>query len=161
MFLWQHRISQSHLTTFVINYGVSHGKESACNAGELGLSPGLGRSPGVGNGHPLQYSGLENSTDRGAWRSTVHRFTESRTRLKQLGTYALRKRKELEYPHYDRISCSRVDAQVMFPSSQHKMALKSNFTGSYSSSLFLSKHGFFPSRWERTFISCRLCEVSN
>ena len=45
----------------------SDGKESACNVGDLGLIPGLGRSPGEGNGYPLQYSGLENSMDRGAW----------------------------------------------------------------------------------------------
>ena len=43
--------------------GGSAGKESACNAGDLGLIPGLGRSPGEGKGYPLQYSGLENSTD--------------------------------------------------------------------------------------------------
>ena len=41
----------------------SAGKESACNAGDMGLTPGLGRSPGVGKGYPLQYSGLENSMD--------------------------------------------------------------------------------------------------
>ena len=41
----------------------SAGKESACNAGDLGLFPGLGRSPGEGKGYPLQYSGLENSMD--------------------------------------------------------------------------------------------------
>ena len=41
----------------------SAGKESACNVGDLGSTPGLGRSPGGGNGYPLQYSGLENSTD--------------------------------------------------------------------------------------------------
>ena len=41
----------------------SAGKESTCNAGDLGLIPGLGRSPGKGNGNPLQYSGLENSMD--------------------------------------------------------------------------------------------------
>ena len=45
----------------------SDGKASACNAGDLGLIPGLGRSPGEGNGSPLQYSCLENSMDRGAW----------------------------------------------------------------------------------------------
>ena len=43
--------------------GGSVGKESTCNAGDLGLIPGLGRSPGEGKGYPLQYSGLENSTD--------------------------------------------------------------------------------------------------
>ena len=42
---------------------VSTGKESTCNAGDLGLIPGLGRSPGEGKGHPLQYPGLENSMD--------------------------------------------------------------------------------------------------
>ena len=42
-------------------------KESACNAGDLGSIPGLGRSPREGNGKPLQYSWLENSMDRGAW----------------------------------------------------------------------------------------------
>ena len=47
------------------------GKESACNAGDLGLIPGLGRSPGEGNGNLLQYSCLENSMDRGAWWATV------------------------------------------------------------------------------------------
>ena len=49
--------------------GGSDGKESACNAGDQGSIPGLGRSPGVGNGYPLQYSFLENSMDRGAWRA--------------------------------------------------------------------------------------------
>ena len=47
--------------------GGSDGKASACNAGDLGLIPGSGRSPGEGNGNPLQYSYLENSMDRGAW----------------------------------------------------------------------------------------------
>ena len=49
------------------------GKESACNVGDLGSIPGLGRSPGEVKGYPLQYSGLENSMDRGAWWATVHR----------------------------------------------------------------------------------------
>ena len=48
------------------------GKESAHNAGDLGLIPGLGRSPGGGHGNPLQYSCLENSMDRGAWQATIH-----------------------------------------------------------------------------------------
>ena len=50
----------------------SVGKESACNAGELGLIPELGRSPGEGSGNPLQYSWLENPMDRGAWWATAH-----------------------------------------------------------------------------------------
>ena len=59
----------------------SDGKESACNAGDLGSIPGSGRSPGEGNGSPLQYSCLENSMDRGAWWTTVHEVTMSQTRL--------------------------------------------------------------------------------
>ena len=50
----------------------SVGKESACSAGNLGLILGLGRSPGEGNGNPLQYSCLEKSMDRGTWWTTVH-----------------------------------------------------------------------------------------
>ena len=50
----------------------SVGKKSACNAGNPGSISGLGRSPGEGNGNPLQYSCLENSMDRGAWQATVH-----------------------------------------------------------------------------------------
>ena len=50
--------------------GGSVGKESACNVGDLGSISGLGRSPGEGHSYPLQYSGLENSMDRGAWQAT-------------------------------------------------------------------------------------------
>ena len=55
--------------------GGSDGKESVCNAGDSGLIPRLGRSPREGNGFPLQYSCLENSMDRGAWRATVQSDT--------------------------------------------------------------------------------------
>ena len=51
--------------------GGSDGKASVCNIGDPGLIPGSGRSPGEGNGNPLQYCFLENSMDRGAWRATV------------------------------------------------------------------------------------------
>ena len=61
--------------------GGSDGKESTCNAGDLSSVPGLGRSPGEGNGNPLQYSCLENSMDRGAWQATVHEVAKSQTRL--------------------------------------------------------------------------------
>ena len=56
--------------------GGTAGKESTCNVGDLGLIPGLGRSPGEGKGYPLQYSGLENSMD-----CIVHGVTKSWTRL--------------------------------------------------------------------------------
>ena len=61
--------------------GDSDGKESACNAGDLGSVPGSGRSPGEGNGYLLQYSCLENSIDRGAWQTTVHGVTKSQAQL--------------------------------------------------------------------------------
>ena len=52
---------------FLFFPGSTDGKESACNAEDLGSIPGLGRSPEDGKGYPLQYYGLENSMDRGAW----------------------------------------------------------------------------------------------
>ena len=52
--------------------GGSEDKASACNAGDPGSIPGLGRSPGEGNGNPLQYSCLENPMERGSWQATVH-----------------------------------------------------------------------------------------
>ena len=58
------------------------GQESACNAGDTGSIPGSGRSPGKGNGNPLQYSCLENRMDRGAWRATVRGVIKSWTRLR-------------------------------------------------------------------------------
>ena len=71
----------------------SVGKESACNAGDLDLIPGLGRSLGKGNGKPLQCSGLENPMNRGGWQATVQGFarvrhdseTKSPTRRKVTG----------------------------------------------------------------------------
>ena len=58
--------------------GVSDGKESTCNAGDPGLTPGSGRSPGEWNGYPLQYSCQGNPMDRGAWWATVHGVAKSR-----------------------------------------------------------------------------------
>ena len=69
--------------------GGSNGKASACNAGDPGLIPGSGRSPGEGNGNPLQYSCLENSTDRGAWRATVYVVAQSWTSLSNSHTLTL------------------------------------------------------------------------
>ena len=75
--------------TFILSFpGSSHGKVSACNAGDLGLIPGLGRSPGERNDDPLQCSCLENPTDGGALQATVHGVAKSRTRMSNF-TYAL------------------------------------------------------------------------
>ena len=64
--------------------GGSEVKVSAWNLGEPGLIPGLGGSPGEGNGNPLQYSCLENHMGRGAWWATVHGVAKSWTRLSDL-----------------------------------------------------------------------------
>ena len=61
--------------------GGSEVKAYACNAGDLDLIPGLERSPGKGNGNPLQYSCLENPMDGGTWWATVHGVAKSWTRL--------------------------------------------------------------------------------
>ena len=81
---WQVYLACSHsLTGFPA--GIS-GKEPACSAGDL---KDRVQYPGGGNGYPLQYSWLENPTDRGALRATIHRVTKSRTQLKQLSTHSL------------------------------------------------------------------------
>ena len=85
----------SHLYTLKINWqpqqllfvywylpGGSVSKESACNVGDLGSIPGLGRSPGEGNGNPLPYSSLENPLAVGDWWAAVYEVKQSRTRLK-------------------------------------------------------------------------------
>ena len=72
----KHRINYRHI---MMREGFpcgSAGKETTCNSGDLGSTPGLGRSPGEGNGYPLYYSGLENSID-----CIVHGDAKSRTRL--------------------------------------------------------------------------------
>ena len=71
-----------HVCIYILGFpGGSDSKESACNVGEPGLIPGLGRSPGEGNSHPLQDSDLENFTALGACQVTVHEVTKSQTQL--------------------------------------------------------------------------------
>ena len=79
-----HLTSHSRKSLWVYNTGFPHssvGNESACSTGDPSSIPGLGRSPGEGNGNPLQYSCLENPMDRGAWWAAVHGVAKSRTRL--------------------------------------------------------------------------------
>ena len=63
-------------------HGGSDSKESPCNAGDLGLTPGLGRSLEEGKDYLFQYPGLENPMARGAWQATVHGVAKSQTRLR-------------------------------------------------------------------------------
>ena len=60
---------------------VKNPPDHAGDAGDAGSIPGSGRSPGGGNGNPLQFSCLENPMDRGAWRAKVHEVTKSQTQL--------------------------------------------------------------------------------
>ena len=69
--------------------GGSGGKESACNAGDSSLIPGLGRSPAEGDGNPLQYSSLENPTDREAWQAIACGVSKSQTSLSQVTLFSL------------------------------------------------------------------------
>ena len=77
---WEDSWKRDRLPTpvFLDFPGGSAGNESASNAGDLGLIPGLGRSPGEGNGNPFQSSCLGNPMDRGAWWATVHGITRVR-----------------------------------------------------------------------------------
>ena len=75
LFLWSNRHWQLPPHSSVC-------KESACNAGDLGLIPGSERSSEEGNGHPLKYSCPENTIDRGAWQAVIHGLTKSWTRLR-------------------------------------------------------------------------------
>ena len=77
---WGCKKSEHDWVTFISLHMVNLGKprwpsskESACSAGDMGSVPGLGRSPGRGNGYPLQYSCQENPMDKGDWWATVHR----------------------------------------------------------------------------------------
>ena len=73
-----HGVSNGRISLFLGFFpGGSDHKECACNVGDLGLISGSGRSPGEGNGNPLQYSCLENPMDGGAWQATVHEVAES------------------------------------------------------------------------------------
>ena len=71
---------KSHQVMFLVGFpGGSNGKDLASNAGDLSLIPGSGRSLGVGNGNPLQYSCPEDSMERGAWQTIAHGVAQSRT----------------------------------------------------------------------------------
>ena len=79
--------------------GGSEGKASAYNAGDLGSIFGLGRSPGEGNGNPLQHSCLENSTGRGTWWATVQGASRNRTRLSDF-TFTITLMNKQEFTKY-------------------------------------------------------------
>ena len=90
--------------THVMNFPHSLvGKESACNTGDLGSIPGLGRSPGEGTGNPLQDSCLENPMDRGAWWATVHGVTRVGHDWATKAPPPVKLRKELDLQWFEKI----------------------------------------------------------
>ena len=80
-FVWLHGSELLDHCSMIM--GFPGGSDDIESQGDLGSTTGLGRSPGEGNGNPLQYSRLENSMDRGAWWATVHGVAKSRTRLSE------------------------------------------------------------------------------
>ena len=84
LFLTYDYFKNTHIALLICQADLcsSAGKESACNAGDLGLISRLGRYPGGRCGNPLQYCCLKNPIDRGAWRAMVHKVTKSQTRLR-------------------------------------------------------------------------------
>ena len=111
---------------FLVAQGLKCLPASACHAGDLGSIPGLGRSPGEGNGNPLQYSCLENPMDRGAWWAAVQGVAKSRTRLSDFTSLqgsnttnsiqTSRKQKRAAYlaAHFMRPVSSRYQSQTIF-----------------------------------------------
>ena len=88
-----------------------------CNAGDLVVIPGSGRSPGEGNGHPLQYPGLENSMDRGAWWAMVHGVAKSQTGETKALTFIFEKH-IYHFTSGDLSACSYFSLCVYFSSVQ-------------------------------------------
>ena len=115
--------------------GGSDGKESACSARDPGSIPGSGRSPGEGKGNSLQYSCLENSMDRGAWRATVHGVKrvrhDSRLNHHHPGLYSLQN-SEAHLLNYSNQNVSRLyqeslERQKSSPPDNHLLWLRSFF----------------------------------
>ena len=99
-------------------------KESACNAGDTGLVPGPLRSPGEGNGNPVQYFCLENPMDRGAWWATVHGAAKSQTRLSDLSIWSLDFCSSLSSSHISRWLKKFKESYLKFSGSAVKDVIK-------------------------------------
>ena len=123
--------------------GGSEVKASACNAGELGSIPGSGRSPGEGNGNPLQYSCLENPMDRGVWWATVHGVAQSQMRLSDL-TF-INNSKMLDWQRHQSLSCAIFHfAQEKQIKREGKWLGSSNFCLTLALMMDSARRGFYP-----------------
>ena len=99
--------------------GGSVGKESACNAGDLDSIPGSGRSPGEGNGNPLQYSCLENPMDRGTWWAIVHRVPKRHDWT--TNTFSIFQRSAICFPGACMISTLQINNEAKAETFQQRM----------------------------------------
>ena len=112
-------------------------KESACNigvAGNVGLIPRLGRSPGGGYGSPLQYSYLENPMNRGSWWATVHRVAKSQTRLKRQSTQKRAESDRVRKKNWDKahnLFCQNGISQSSWEKEFNQFQLETWQTGCY------------------------------
>ena len=113
--------------------GSSVGKESACNAGDLGSIPGSGRAPGEGNGNPLQYSCLENPMNKGIWRATVRRVAESDMTEQLHRSEGCRRTSRVPHPwpclpahRYPSHSCGGLPTNLLQHWLQHRLSSSSN-----------------------------------
>ena len=123
-------------------WGFSEGSEvkaSACNAGDLGSIPGSGRSPGEGNGNPLQYSCLENPMDGGVWWAAVYGVAQSRTRLKQLSSSSSSVHMSIPISQFIPPPLPRMNFSLKFPDGSEFLANMSN--SSHRERLFLLQEG--------------------
>ena len=103
--------------------GGSDDKASAYNAGDQGSIPGSGRSPGEGNGNPLQYSCLQNSMDRGAWWAKVHGVSKSQTGLKDYTFFLLWGNRILPSLHFT-IKCIQLSRWLDQPLALYSVDMK-------------------------------------
>ena len=105
-------LSQSTVLSFSIFPGGSEVKASASNAGDPGSIPGLGRSPGEGNGNPLQYSCLENPMDLKVWSATIHGVAKSRARLSDFTSLQAWPHPSEQDPVFPSVSLSHQEASI-------------------------------------------------
>ena len=120
MLSWRSHYTYIYLLLYVCVYrmGLSrwvNGKESSCNVGNVSSIPGSGRSPGGGHGNPLQYSCLENLTDRGAWWAAVHRVAKSLTQSDFACTHLTERPWPLKSPYTPLLVSRLFEQRLRYP----------------------------------------------
>ena len=140
------------INTLKVFPGSSAGKESACNAADLGLIPGLGRSPREGKSYPLQYSGLENSMD-----CIVHRVPKSQTQLSDFHFHFLSLSSfdwglSWDFDLFFSWPSSCLKASVLYIRRSKPGFPKGHSTEQWASGMFLDKHISWPNKFEKYLV---------